>query len=476
MPATPAPYVFRFAAACLLFAAGSSRAAEFVVDSAADAGEGSLRQAILDANASNGPHSIVVRVPSSNVSLGLASALPPITASEVRISASESPGFTVDGMDSHRLFESAGSATRLELVDLRLIRGRAAQGACVRGRDNLGYSMLIERVRFENCRAEGGIDAGAGGAVYVTGSVLEILDSRFATNSVGNGGRGGAVFADVNTLDLRDSRFTGNLVEGGSLRVGGALALRSSRLDSAFISGVRFAQNSAAGGKGGAIALGCADCSVRVERGWFGQNSAGTGGALDAGQDFPPGAGVFLTVENASFERNLASTSGGALRLANTTLDLRSSSLQRNRAASGAHVATAAPFELSRLRNTIFAAVDTAGGSACLLGGVPAAPGPRGGNLFADGSCGALAASGSASIAATLLGTLDSSGDAMPVLVFPQPSAPIDAGGEVLACPTEDARSTERPIDGDGDGNADCDIGAYEHSQGSSIFRNGFES
>jgi hypothetical protein len=476
MPALHAHLLLRAAAALALIHAGTAQAAEFVVDSATDAGEGSLRQAILDANASAGPHSIVVRVPTSNVTLSLESALPPITASEVRVSASESPGFSVDGMDAHRIFEAAGSSTRLELADLRLIRGRAAQGGCVRGRDNLGFSLLLERVQFENCRAQGGMDAAAGGAVFVTGGVLEVLDSRFVGNSVGNGGRGGAVFADVSTLDLRESRFIGNLVEGGSLRSGGAFALRSSRLDTAFISAARFSQNSAAGGNGGALALGCADCSVRVERSWFGQNSADAGAALDAAQDFPPGAGVLLTIENTTFERNLASTSGAALRLATTTLDLRSTSFQRNRAASGAHLATLTPFELSRLSNTIFAAVDAAGGAACLLGGVPTTPGPRGGNLFADGSCGVLAASGGTSIAATLLGTLNTAADALPVLIFPEASAPIDAGGQVLACPTEDARGTERPIDSDGDGNADCDIGAFEHPQGSLIFRDGFES
>ena len=40
-------------------------------------------------------------------------------------------------------------------------------------------------------------------------------------------------------------------------------------------------------------------------------------------------------------------------------------------------------------------------------------------------------------------------------------SPAIDAGDDTV-CPATDYRGFARPVDGDGDGNAVCDVGAYE--------------
>ena len=77
-----------------------------------------------------------------------------------------------------------------------------------------------------------------------------------------------------------------------------------------------------------------------------------------------------------------------------------------------------------------------------------------GGNLVEDGSCGIPGAlSGD-----PMLGGLTASPAHFPLL----PGSPaIDAGDNSL-CPATDQRGAARPFDGDGDGTATCDLGAYE--------------
>lgn len=461
-------------------------AAVFVVDSAEDAGPGSLREAIGLANASPGPHLVRIEVPGSGVSLPLSAALPAISVEELVIDASSSPGFNIDGQDLHRPLETTNANRRLELIGIELRRGRAVDGGCLRIANRADAELRLDTTVFRSCRAERADGPALGGAVHMpVGASLEILQSSFIdnrANGTGSGQRGGALAVGAATLDLRESTFQNNLVSGGAAsaaRAGGAISLSGSAVSILFARGNRFIGNATTAGSeafGGAVEINCAGCTVSIEAGYFGQNASGLGGALALRQGFS-GLGLDVSLSNLGFDRNTAD-SGGALYLAQSALDARNLSLQNNRAGSGAHLRSGFGFTLDRLTNSVFGAVDAAGsGSSCQLAETLTPNGPRGGNLFAElASCGALSSSGASLLQAGVLATPDASGGQMPVLVFAAGSGIIDRGGREFPCTLTDARENERPIDGDGDGIDECDIGAFEHPASPLLFRNGFEA
>lgn len=89
-----------------------------------------------------------------------------------------------------------------------------------------------------------------------------------------------------------------------------------------------------------------------------------------------------------------------------------------------------------------------------------AAPTSCGHNLIGDGTCG-FAATGDLSSVDPLLGALADNGGPTRTMALAGGSPAIDSGDD-LACPGADQRGIKRPLDGNGDSGAQCDIGAYE--------------
>jgi len=140
-------------------------------------------------------------------------------------------------------------------------------------------------------------------------------------------------------------------------------------------------------------------------------------------------------------------------------------------ASSGSHLGFLADTEVRLFQANLPAR--TYAGSACA--GTPPVTNPNyvGVNLFSDASCASLAA---AALPSSPLGSVlvDERPGLIGVLRF-SGSAVIDSIVDPHICASTDARRQARPIDGDGDGVAHCDVGAYEDPR-DIIFIDGFDA
>jgi hypothetical protein len=280
----------------------------FTVTNTGDAGDGSLRQAILDANAAAGADVIDFDPAafSTPQTIRLLSSLPDITddltingptAAELTISGDANNDGVNDRGDVRILSVSAGNVT---LSYLTLANGRAQGG------DGLS-SVLV---------APGDGGAGLGGALYVAGGTVT-LDDCALSNDTAVGGIGGAGNADVFT----EGGHGGDGLGGAIYAAAGAVTLYNSTLSN----------DIAGGGKGGDI--------LGDGRGGFG--GSGLGGTIYA-------AAGAVTLYNSTLSNDTAvpgnggsgqggngspgirGTSGGGLYNASSTLTLTDCTLAGN--------------------------------------------------------------------------------------------------------------------------------------------------
>ncbi len=472
--------------ACLLIPA--AHAATFDITSNADSGGGSLRSAIEDANVvPNTSHTFVFTAAYPNGgTISLLSALPVIQVQNLTISGgNRSP--IISGQDTHQIFRVDENNTDLEIIDLQLRNGHSDQyGGCIQDAANgsqTGGTLRATRVVFSGCSSEA-TSLVYGGAVYwqrASGNVV-VSSSRFSSNYVratttGGQSGGGAIYTRSN-LTISDTLFENNgssTASNGGL--GGALYLRGSE-QSYSISDSTFRGNAASPGAiagtfgyGGAISLNCDDCDLTVSRSYFRNNAAVFGGAIHAGKASSGVIDVALNLANNSFVNNTVADSGGAVYLFKTLLSFGNNTFYNNDAASGAHLAFGYTGNIVTFAQAnLFA--PTLAGSACSGTAAPPSPSLVGANLFSDASCNTIATN---SLPNSPLGTitLDETPGEIGVVRF-SGSAVLDSISDSELCETRDARNQLRPLDGDGDGIAYCDVGAYEHDD--TIFRHGFEN
>lgn len=380
--------------------------------------------------------------------------------------------------------------------------------------------LFLNKIRLEN----GSNTATCGGSIHVLGNgQLTLTETTFHNNSTSNGLRGGAVCVDASgsavihasvftsnhaghgggvfnsgTLTVDHSVFTGNTAatHGGALQNYGTGTL----------SDTGFEQNTA-GTNGGAIDAGGV---LSVIRGSFRTNTAGTrgGGINEYGGTLSVTESSFVsnhsngygggmandegtvTIVASEFSGNTAVGVGGGLRSNGATIVTNSTFSGNHSDGNGGGIENSSASAIAQLFNTSLAGNSTNGqGGNIYIGAntsnhltlkntLVAAGSPnncdapvasQGYNLESANSCG-LAAAGDRINTAPQIGPLQDNGGPTRTLGLLTGSPAIDTA-QNSGCPATDGRGITRPFDGNADGTATCDIGAFEYTgNGAQLF------
>lgn len=164
-----------------------------------------------------------------------------------------------------------------------------------------------------------------------------------------------------------------------------------------------------------------------------------------------------VTITNSTFYRNDGGNFGGGIFNQYTgPVTVTYSTFAENRATRAGGIMNNVPEGTLTIGNTILS--NNVGGN-CSPGNLGGHITDGGGNLQYPGlDCGNAIPS-----ADPLLGPLENNGGATPTMALLPNSPAIDAAIDAL-CPATDQRDVTRPQDGNADGSAICDVGAYERT------------
>jgi Leucine-rich repeat (LRR) protein len=355
----------------------------------------------------------------------------------------EDPATTiVDGGSSATVLTTSGHPTRVTVRGLTLQNGSATFGGGVE-------VDSLSALTMEGCRVTGNT-AGDGAGLFVhTSASAFVRDSDISLNDA-TGEGGGARSHGV--LDIEGSTITDNTAtDGGGLSQVPQSSLGGLRIDRCEIRG-----NQAQGGWGGGISFDTR--YLGVDRSTIADNSAQFAGAAAGSAQV-----MQITRSTISGNNGLGSSFTSGLRFLSGTGELDSCTVTDQ---SGVGPAPALNFDQPvGLFNTIVAANDPLN----CLGSVVSS----GHNLEDADSCGFDLVSDLVNSPA-MLGPLADNGGPTWTHALDPASPAIDAGPPGIS-PTTDQRGYPRPVDGDDDGTATTDIGAYELLT-NLIFFDNFES
>jgi hypothetical protein len=417
-------------------------------------------QAVDDCVAGNGIDLVILDV---NAAINLTSQINVTSSMAVRAPFGANQAVEIRAANNQRIFEVypiQGNGHIFEFVGLHLSGGNAGNepGGAIYFHDNQTNGLIgevfVDKCLFENNRA---LNGGAMALVDTnTTTKVTIRDSHFNYNQSSD--NGGGIYIDegtANEMSLLNNVFTNNTATGNA----GAVLIADTGSSDFALNNNQFYQN-IADDSGGALAL-YATTSVQrfiMNRNAFiGNTTTDSGGALFVALD------AQAWVYNSIMALNIAEQ-GGAISTVNAWLYLYHSTLAHNTANSGANIYGHSG-TLGSIGSSVLAYPNGGNNCAGAAGSLNTAR-----TIIDDSSCPYNVSLDRRED--PLLAGLSFDDDNYPALVPTSDSSAIDGvpttacnffGGDSL---DSDQQNNPRPIDGDGDNNSECDIGAIEVPMG----------
>jgi len=334
----------------------SASAATFAVTTIADAGAGSLRDAISQANANPGADTITFAVPANSI-------IQVLTA----IGVTES--LTVDGSGTAGLVMTGANGVTHVLFNVAPATA--------------GQDFSINDVTFDGTAVAGplwrGVAVNTGFGAPNNDKVRNLTLTRIIGRNV-TGTLPGTVLRSFTSepggsVTIQDSTFTANSTSVGSLAGGGAVYVRGLN-GTLTVTGSTFTSNSAI--SGGAIFLdgaGGGTPSASISSSTFTNNHATGVGAADPadGRGGAIGGNMVanVTISGVTFSGNTATADGGAVGLgalngALNTLSIATSTFSGNDAHTGAGIFTATTLGTVSIDSSTFSGNTLSGGAGTL--------------------------------------------------------------------------------------------------------------
>lgn len=355
-------------------------------------------------------------------------------------------GSTAPSMEDGGFLYAEGAQVELANVSIDGFRATSFGGALFSSHSTID----IIKSRFSNNKM---ISSGfilGGGALFFDEGNLKVSGSKFINNS--SGGQGGAILsvAGFDNFSITESSFTGNSGQYGSAISAGDASFG----DSLSIRLTQFENNTS--NNGGAFVWRGTDGVVNILNSTFVQNHGlSNGSALQN-----DGSNNIFNVINSTFSGNVSSGSGSAvLNVGNNNKFMFSYDTFIKNVSSGAVFKSFSglPWNNSVLENSIFST--NLGGDCGLASSVNFT---KTNNLSDDGTCGQFSATG-ISLTPGLNGSGIVVSHALLVGSNAIDTAVTDTALVTIPCPVDDERGILRALDGNADGIAKCDIGAFEY-------------